>query len=1326
MRKNTSYLDSLNEGRQRRSRTSLDDLDRTLRGLEERIGAGRGGNYPIPDAPPSRDVSDRFRHLSSGRHRDERPGYEQLAARAPSSSSFKPLAHDAEFARMQEKNVAAVELIAADLKKLRDELQNKMASGLQPEFDSLRAAIGETYRVAQSGSPTRDLSDDIARLSDNVRALAQRSEDGGVNQLRQELEEVRRALGSLAREETVQEFNHRWDEFDRRLNSINSAVPLRMELEEVKRSLGSLAREETVQEFNHRWDEFDRRLNSINNAVPLRMELEEVKRSLGSLAREETVQEFNHRWDEFDRKLNSINNAPYSNISSEPEFQALATRLEDIGNAVANIPQSLPLNSLEQKLQMLSSAVESLSAKDEPSTPQFVELIEQRLDEISRAIVASSASVHDVSPNTENFERIEARMSSLARQIEELTEVQAPSGLIERMNILAERVEDLTEGVGNWPGLPDDLVAQIAALSEKLDASPQASGSESMMSELEDRYDHLVNILERQHDLAEQQNQALRQDLEARLDSVAASSEANMSTTDHDAIIRAIDQRFNQLTQQLDESAAREPDDHIIRNFGDRLDEISKRLDSTDQDTGSIAPDLIENLQGQIAGLTAQLDRPEPSASYNDELEPRVREIEHSVADNRNQIMEAAREAAEWAISSLPAGGADGGPSVQALADDLRSLEQLTRNADERTGRTFEAIHDTLLKIVDRLGSLETRPSVDETHFEPDAAIAPESKVLGEFETPPIAPGDDDSSFRLDEADTISVHNQADTIRIDDQIEQQAASSVEARPVEDIPPSPEMADPVAEPENKSMLGGLTKALRGRGQNEPAPEAEPAVNDVTGEQPFEAEADDANRLLEPGSGAPDLGSIMAKVSSGQAGAEQGPEMDAAKSDFIAAARRAARAAAAEAETNQIRQEAGRAAGPFKRLEALKRQKKPILVGASVLLVALAGLQLGKAFFQSGDDVAVATQPVIEESNEPLAANLADLAADIPVNNDQPVRIIAAGDPTSGDKLEDQPEAVVKIEPERVPDPVVAQPSVQEEETISPAPSATIAAIPVEAGTVALREAAQTGDAKALYEIGSRYADGRGVKSDLTKAAKWYQISADLGFAPAQYRIGNFYEKGLGMDRDPMKAMTWYQLAAEQGNASAMHNLAVLHAMGAAGQPDNDSAARWFLKAADLGVKDSQFNLAILSAKGVGVPQNLEESYKWFALAAKSGDKDAASKRDEIANALRPDQLANARAVTDLWKAKPLVVEANAVDIPAGWNEDGGRTASIDMKKAVRNIQLILNKNGYDAGPADGIMGAKTKTAITAFQSDNGMPATGKVDETLIKALLAKNE
>ncbi|HAG83201.1 MAG TPA: N-acetylmuramoyl-L-alanine amidase [Cyanobacteria bacterium UBA12227] len=45
--------------------------------------------------------------------------------------------------------------------------------------------------------------------------------------------------------------------------------------------------------------------------------------------------------------------------------------------------------------------------------------------------------------------------------------------------------------------------------------------------------------------------------------------------------------------------------------------------------------------------------------------------------------------------------------------------------------------------------------------------------------------------------------------------------------------------------------------------------------------------------------------------------------------------------------------------------------------------------------------------------------------------------------------------------------------------------------------------------------------------------------------------------------------------------------------------------------------------------------------------------------------------------------------------------------------VRKLQQLLQKQGYDPGPADGVFGAKTKAAVIAFQRSKGMQADGVV-------------
>ncbi|MEM1215655.1 MAG: peptidoglycan-binding domain-containing protein [Bacteroidota bacterium] len=51
--------------------------------------------------------------------------------------------------------------------------------------------------------------------------------------------------------------------------------------------------------------------------------------------------------------------------------------------------------------------------------------------------------------------------------------------------------------------------------------------------------------------------------------------------------------------------------------------------------------------------------------------------------------------------------------------------------------------------------------------------------------------------------------------------------------------------------------------------------------------------------------------------------------------------------------------------------------------------------------------------------------------------------------------------------------------------------------------------------------------------------------------------------------------------------------------------------------------------------------------------------------------------------------------------------------------IRQIQQALANRGYDPGPVDNVMGAKTKAALTKFQRDNGLPVGGLNLDTLRK-------
>lgn len=1200
MNNRRSYLDTMNAGRRRRATTSLQELSQTLDELEGRVrrpfadqsqtarGARRG---PQPDARPYRDQ----RYLDADRAaptRQPAPAY------------------------------------ASELSALRDELRDQMGAGLQRQFTGLKADIERALQSAAPFGQAADLGAEFERLSSMIDRLARKGDDRQIDLLRREMSEVKQSLGKLAREDTVQSVDRRWQDLDQRWRDIASR-------------LGG-----------------DRDHDGGHAAI-----------------------------------------------------EQLAARLDRVADAVASLPDSMALHSLDEKVRVLSGAMDQLLHQQNAVSPGALDAIDERLNEISRAVAAASSMARPAPVDTEPFERIEARISLLARQLDEVVEDNQSRQLADHLDMLAARVEELGRRVDLPERAVERLSAQVDLIASKLDEVPAIPDLNPVFDSLEDRFAALSAMLEQRQEDALSQGQSLFRDLERQLGEVAARIDRHGAGPAPDTqLIAAMDARFDELASRLERAAAPEPlDDRAMRDLEQRLESISQRMDNAARDPGPDS-ELIRSLESQIAGLAVQISAPSGASSVGEDIGSRLDLIERSIAEGRQDVISAARQAAEEAVRSF-AGSSGDGAVVAGLAEDLKTLEALTRRSDDRNAKTFEAIHDTLLKIVDRLGAVEQGG-------QPAAAAR-----VGPIEAPSIEPAADAMPF-------------IDAVGADAPVSDapRSPASAAAEAAADALRADKDAGPGSAQEGRrSMLGGLTKAFsnrraRHRGEFEDADRDEAAPVSAQVEEIADIDPATANRPLEPGSGAPDLNAIMKRVRDERGQPARDGGSDTAKADFIAAARRAAQAAAAEAEVMKRRPAKAEKKGGFKLGELLGMKRKPVLMGVAAALLALAALQAGRAFLGAPEQVAQAPAPVVAETvpavEEPGIVETAGIEAPAvrQVDGMAPAAVGAViaepPDSAAADWLESAEvvSSVTPDEPETAGDEVA-------EEMQEPAGD-VLASIPVEAGPVALREAAATGDPKAMFEIGNRYAEGRGVAEDMASAAQWYERAAAQGLAPAEYRIGNLYEKGVGVARDVAQAKTWYQLAAGQGNASAMHNLAVLFAMGADGTTDNESAARWFAQAAEVGIVDSQFNLGILAAKGVGMPQDLEAAYKWFALVAKSGDRDAADKRDEVAKALRPEQLDRARAAVELWRAKPLDPEANDVVVPDSWSEGSDTTASVDMGQAVRNIQRILNGNGYDAGAEDGLMGRRTRDAIAKFQSDNGMEPTGDVDEPLVRALLEK--
>jgi localization factor PodJL len=278
--------------------------------------------------------------------------------------------------------------------------------------------------------------------------------------------------------------------------------------------------------------------------------------------------------------------------------------------------------------------------------------------------------------------------------------------------------------------------------------------------------------------------------------------------------------------------------------------------------------------------------------------------------------------------------------------------------------------------------------------------------------------------------------------------------------------------------------------------------------------------------------------------------------------------------------------------------------------------------------------------------------------------------------------------------------------------APAPAET-AAPRTSTGRTTLESAAAEGHPVARYQLGMRALEN----GDVQTASILLRRAAEQGVPAAQYRYGKMLESGEGVTQDLEEARRWTERAANAGHRRAMHNLGVMYYYGTGTAQNADTAARWFQEAALLGLRDAQFNLALLYETGDGVPLSLPDAYAWFTIAAgDSADPTAGERATVLEEMLEPGALEAARQVAAGFTPRPLDGEANGIYSDLPWD----RTATTDIA-AVRRAQGFLSVLGYAPGPIDGEMGERTRQAIMAFEADQGLPRTGRVDAVLIERL-----
>ena len=123
-----------------------------------------------------------------------------------------------------------------------------------------------------------------------------------------------------------------------------------------------------------------------------------------------------------------------------------------------------------------------------------------------------------------------------------------------------------------------------------------------------------------------------------------------------------------------------------------------------------------------------------------------------------------------------------------------------------------------------------------------------------------------------------------------------------------------------------------------------------------------------------------------------------------------------------------------------------------------------------------------------------------------------------------------------------------------------------------------------------------------------------------------------------------------------------------------------------------------------AAGSGVPQDFATAYRWLWIAADHGSEKAGPYRDRIGDRLTEDRRAAARAAAQRWTPR------------------GAQAATgFDDGPSVAFAQYTLAKLGFDPGVVDGKYGPRTRGAVEAYETAQGVPVTGAMTRDLLMRL-----
>ncbi len=868
----------------------------------------------------------------------------------------------------------------------------------------------------------------------------------------------------------VADIHQRLDSITRQIEQISRPAPRG----DTPRGEAARGEPTVARQLNDAISRLDARLSQISNPAPTRQaqmqdkqrQTELVERAAAQVYRpapplspasmDFAIAEITARQNELDspppRQMPPRNGAP----STPPPPHA----------ASPAAPAGPDFSSLERHLIQITSQIEALQRPDH--VEQSIAGFRSELAEIRQAIT-------EAVPRRE-IESLENEIRSLSRRIDDSrqhgSDGQTLAGIERALGEIREALRSLTpaEQLTGY----DEAIRNLGA---KLDLILRSNEDPSTVQQLESAIaalrgivsnvasnDALSRLAEDVHTLSAKVDQLSRFDgnsdawgqLEQRLTALTSTLETRQAPAASDNS-EFLENALRTLSERLDRIPAGDDNASAFAHLEQRVSYLLERLEASNDrsaaptvDLGRVEEglhDILRSLERQHASLVALA---ETNRSSGDTAQP----MDSGIVD-----------------------------LVKRELSDIRFSQSET---DRRTQDSLETVHNTLGHVVDRLSTIEgdlrgarATPAAAQSSRAPFEMRdeAPRAAAPQAFTPPPLMqPAAPPLKPELPNPAALQGDSQ----------EHFAAAPREFH-------AAQPTAPIAPPLPPRAISEILEPLAAAPRTAIAPELPP-------DHPLEPGTRPTARLSSPSERIAASENAISEIASG-------PKEPVSSSSFIAAARRAAQAAAAAPPPEKAGRSAkaapkdkggDKAKAEDKTPSNISSKVRSLLVGASVVVIVLGTFKMAMTLLDTGSELQL---PMMGHSSEPAAPAQAPAPAEnfakpaMPAMPAAPMMI----SPTPVEKQSNNSSAPntldsarILVSPPATPSPAAAGDITGAITTLPPTGGklAMIAVPPTERlpdgiGGPVLRAAALKGDPAAAYEIGMRFAEGKGIAPNSTK-------------------------------------------------------------------------------------------------------------------------------------------------------------------------------------------------------------------------------------------------